>query len=242
MEKLPEDSMRTGAGLTAATAPALEEPQPPGCTQEDALAYLRCSTISVFKKGQVIFGPDQPSAHLYLVIDGRVKVSRLAGEDHEVVLDIYLPDEFFGESAFVSVARPEKAVALENTQVMMWSAAEIEECIDKRPRLGLAIVQMVVRRTLDFRYRLESLSSDSVSCRVARSLVRFSERLGRQLEDGSVLMPPLTHGLLAQYVGTSREIVTLYMTQFRRKGFLLYSRKGIILFRGSLKEWLRQNG
>ena len=44
-------------------------------------------------------------------------------------------------------------------------------------------------------------------------------------------MIPFTHELLSQYVGTSREIVTHYMNQFRRQGYLRYSRKGILLHR-----------
>ena len=55
-------------------------------------------------------------------------------------------------------------------------------------------------------------------------------------------MAALTHELLAQYVGTSREIVTHYMNQFRRQGYLGYSRKGISLYRDAFKEWLRQDG
>jgi hypothetical protein len=31
------------------------------------------------------------------------------------------------------------------------------------------------------------------------------------------------------------------MNQFRRQGYLRYSRKGILLYRDALKEWLRQN-
>ena len=54
-------------------------------------------------------------------------------------------------------------------------------------------------------------------------------------------MAPFTHELLSQYVGTSREIVTHYMNQFRRDGYLRYSRKGIILYRDAFKEWLRQS-
>jgi CRP/FNR family transcriptional regulator len=211
-------------------------------TPEDALAYLRCSTISVFPKGRVIYGPEQPSNCLYLVIDGRVKVSRVAESGQEVVLDLYLPDEFFGESSLVDVRRTEKAAALEDTQVMTWTAAEIEQTILRQPRLGLALVQIAVQRTLEFRHRVESLSTENVAGRLARSLIRFSERLGKVQEDGSVLMAPLTHGLLGQYVGTSREIVTLYMTQFRRKGFLQYSRRGIVLYRVALNNWLRENG
>ena len=51
-------------------------------------------------------------------------------------------------------------------------------------------------------------------------------------------MLPLTHELLSQYVGTSREVVTQYMNQFRRQGYLRYSRKSIILYRAPFREFL----
>jgi CRP-like cAMP-binding protein len=54
-------------------------------------------------------------------------------------------------------------------------------------------------------------------------------------------MAPFTHELLSQYVGTSREIVTHYMNQFRRQGYLKYSRKETILYRDAFRDWLRQN-
>jgi len=53
-------------------------------------------------------------------------------------------------------------------------------------------------------------------------------------------MMALTHELLSQYVGTSREIITHYMNQFRRDGYLRYSRKGILLHRDAMRDWLRQ--
>jgi hypothetical protein len=98
-----------------------------------------------------------------------------------------------------------------------------------------------VQRTIDFTHRIESFSVDNIARRLARSLIRFSERLGTPEDDGSIRMVPFTHELLSQYVGTSREIVTHYMNQFRRQGYLRYSRKGIILYRDAFKEWLRQN-
>ena len=55
-------------------------------------------------------------------------------------------------------------------------------------------------------------------------------------------MAAFTHELLSQYVGTSREIVTHYMNQFRRQGYLQYSRRGIVLYRDAYEQWLRQNG
>ena len=136
--------------------------------------------------------------------------------------------------------RTELSVALENTKLMTWTTAEIEDIATRRPRLAIALLQLLVQRSMDFGSRIESFSVDNIARRLARALIRFSERLGHEAEDGSVQMIPFTHELLSQYVGTSREIVTHYMNQFRRQGYLRYSRKGILLHRDALKEWLRQ--
>ena len=209
---------------------------------EDPLAHLPCSTIVEYRKGQIIYSQDQPSTTLYLVIDGKVKVSRVADDGHQVVVDIYQSDEFFGESAFLNLPhRCEQATALENSKLMTWSTAEIEDIAMKRPRLAVALLQILVQRTVDFTHRIESFSLDNIARRLARSLIRFSERLGVQEQDGSVRMAPFTHELLSQYVGTSREIVTHYMNQFRRQGYLKYSRKGIVLYRDAFRVWLREN-
>ena len=222
-----------------ATSPIVATPQKP---LEDPLAHLPCSSIVEYKKGQIIYNQDQPSTSIYLVIDGKVKVCRLADDGNQVLVDIYQPDEFFGESAFLNLPqRAEQATALENTRLMIWTTVEIEDIMLKRPRLAVALLQILVQRTIDFGRRIESFSVDNIARRLARSLIRFSERLGISEEDGSVRMVPFTHELLSQYVGTSREIVTHYMNQFRRQGYLRYSRKGIILYRDAFKDWLRQN-
>jgi CRP/FNR family transcriptional regulator len=206
---------------------------------EDPLAHLPCSNIVEYRKGQLIYNQDQPSTNIFLVIDGKVKVSRLAADGHQVVVDIYQPDEFFGESAFLNLPhRAEQASALEDTRLMAWTASEIEDIVMKRPRLAVALLQILTQRTIDFTRRIEGFSVDNISRRLARSLLRFSERLGTQEDDGSVRMAPFTHELLSQYVGTSREIVTHYMNQFRRLGYLRYSRKGITLHRDALRGWL----
>lgn len=208
---------------------------------EDPLAHLPCSSIVEYKKGQVIYNQDQPSTNIHLIIEGKIKVSRLADDGHQVVVDIYQPDEFFGESAFLNLAhRSEQATALENTKLMTWTTTEIEDIIMRRPKLAVALLQILVQRTIEFTHRIESFSVDNIARRLARSLIRFSERLGTEAEDGSVRMVPFTHELLSQYVGTSREIVTHYMNQFRRQGYLKYSRKEVVLYRDAFKDWLRQ--
>src|SRR5256714_11720710 len=117
-----------------ASSPITLAPQKP---LEDPLAHLPCSSIVEYRKGQMIYNQDQPSTSIYLVIEGKVKVSRLSDDGHQVVIDIYQPDEFFGESAFLSLAhRSEQATALESTKLMAWSTVEIEEILMRRPKLA----------------------------------------------------------------------------------------------------------
>jgi CRP/FNR family transcriptional regulator, cyclic AMP receptor protein len=55
---------------SSVTAPTLQKPL------EDPLAHLPCTTIVEYRKGQIIYNQDQPSTSLYLVMDGKVKISR----------------------------------------------------------------------------------------------------------------------------------------------------------------------
>jgi CRP/FNR family transcriptional regulator len=206
---------------------------------EDPLAHLPRSGIVQHKKGQLIYNQDEPSTSIYLVIDGRVKVARLANNGRQTIVDIYQADDFFGESAFLGLPRmPEQAVALENTKVMAWTAAEMGAIAQTRPRLAIALLQIVVLRSLEYGQRIESFAMEDIRCRLARTLIRLSRKLGSPEADGSYRMPPLTHELLSQYVGTSREIITHFMNVFRKQGYVRYSRLGIILFPDAFNEWL----
>ena len=94
----------------------------------------------------------------------------------------------------------------------------MENLVTKRPRLAVALLQVLAQRNAELHSPDREFAIDSVERRLARSLLRFSERFGTQEEGGSVRMMPLTHEMLSRYVGTSREIVTQYMNRFRKQG------------------------
>lgn len=206
---------------------------------EDPLAHLPCSNVLEYSKGQVIYDRNQPSNSIYLVIEGKVKVSHLTNDGHEVVVDIYRTDDFFGESAFLSLGqRSEEARAFEDAKLMAWTAGEIEALAGKQPRLAVALLQVLAQRNIELTNRIESFSIDDISRRLARTLIRLAERMGTTEHDGTIRLIPLTHELLSQYVGTSREVVTLHMNRFRRQGYLRYSRKSMILYPSAFQDWL----
>jgi CRP/FNR family cyclic AMP-dependent transcriptional regulator len=203
---------------------------------EDILANLPVSSTTEYGKGQTIYGPDKLSKSIYLVVTGKVAISQIAENGSEVLLEIVQPDELFGESAFLDVSRrSEQSIAIERTKLMAWAISDMEDLVMKRPRLSVALLQILAQRNADFTSRIESLAVDSVEKRLARSLIRFSERLGSLQPDGSFQMMPFTHEMLSRYVGTTREVITQYMNQFRKLGYLTYSRQNIHLHRDTLR-------
>lgn len=202
---------------------------------EDVLEHLPVSSTTEYRKGQMIYGPNHLSCSLYMVITGKVGISRTAENGTEVLLEIVRPDELFGETAFLDVPRlAERAAAIERTNVMTWAISDMEDLVMKRPRLAVALLQILAQRNAEFTSRIESFATESIERRLARSLLRFSERLGSPEGDGSVRMMPFTHEMLSRYVGTTREVITQYMNRFRKQGYVSYSRRGIHLYREPL--------
>lgn len=211
-----------------------------GRRTEDALVYLPHKSVVEYRRGQVIYDESQPSNGIYLVVRGRVKTSVPMDDGSQTVIEIFSSEDFFGESGLLELQqRGESAMALENTALMSWTTAEIEEQVDRQPKLGLALIQTLVERCLDFEERLQSFALDKTPERIMRALLRFAARFGSRAEDGSVRIPPMTHQLISEYVGTSREIVTFQMNRLRQEGFIRYSRKGIDIYTEPLTEHLR---
>ena len=206
---------------------------------EDALMYLPRKGATDYRRGQIIFGENQPSRELHLVVRGRVKVVIPVEDGRQTLVDIFTTDDFIGESALLGAAwHSERAVALDNASLMSWTASEIDAQVEREPRLGIALLQMLVKRALDYEERLQNFALDKTPERVVRAVLRFADRTGTRTEDDSLDVPPLSHQLISEYVGTSREIVTFHMNQLRQKGLLQYSRKGMRVYSRALREHL----
>jgi CRP-like cAMP-binding protein len=149
----------------------------------------------------------------------------------------------FGESSMIGpLARGESAVALDNATLMSWTRNEIEQQVEREPHLGIALWQYLVRECLELQDRIESMAVHKTPERVALALLQLAADLGAPMPDGSLRIAALTHYTIAEFVGTSREIVTFQMNRLRRLGLLRYSRKNIDIYADALRENLREQG
>lgn len=207
------------------------------------MTYLPRKPAQEFARGWAIYDGQQPNDHLYVVIAGRVKISNCADDGCQTVGRIVSSEGLFGESCLIGGnSRAESAVALDNSTVMSWSRGEIEQHIDRQPLLGLALSQHLVRHCISLQDRIESMAVHRTPERISLALIQLAADLGSPLEDGSVRVASLTHHTIADYVGTSREIVTFQMNRLRRLGFIRYSRKYIDVYAEALKTALHDQG
>src|SRR5450755_1272231 len=112
---------------------------------EDPLIYLPRKPIQEYARRRVIYDQQQPCIGLYVVMLGRVKVTNIADDGFVTVARLVCTEGLFGESALVGAdAGAESAVALDDASIMCWTRNEIEQQIDREPRLGIALSQFLV--------------------------------------------------------------------------------------------------
>lgn len=210
---------------------------------EDPLTYLPRKPSQEVPKGAVIYGPDSPNAHLHVVIAGRVRILHASEGGGHTVGRIVSADGLFGESVLGRRApASESAVAMDDLTMMSWTREEVERQIEREPRLGLALCQALARQGMELQKRIESMAVYKTPERVMLALLALAADLGVDRPDGTVRIPSLTHHTLAEYVGTSREVVTFQMNRLRRMGWIRYSRQYIDVFPQPLRDALKPAG
>jgi CRP/FNR family transcriptional regulator, cyclic AMP receptor protein len=212
-------------------------------TFEDPLMYLPRKRVEEYAKGRAIYNAERPPSSLFVLILGRVKVSGAAGDGCETVGRIVRAEGIFGESCLIGeLNRNETATALDDVALMSWTHEGIEQQVEREPRLGMALSQYLLRQCLELQDRIESMATHSTPDRVTLALLQLAADLGTAMPDGTTRVASLTHHTIAEFVGTSREMVTSQMNNLRRLGLVRYSRKHIDVNVPAMRENLKGQG
>jgi CRP-like cAMP-binding protein len=207
----------------------------------DSLIYLPWKPIKEIGKNRVIYSPENPTDCIYLIVGGRVKVTTTAPEGYETVARILCTEDLFGAAVLVGGHSSETAVVLDAVLLMSWTREEIEAQIESEPRLGLALAQYFVRQCIALQERIEAVALRKTPERILLAFVQLADLLGTPQPDGAMRIDSLTHQTIADYVGTSREIVTFQMNRIRQLGLIRYNRRYIDVYSRAVAEALREN-
>jgi CRP/FNR family cyclic AMP-dependent transcriptional regulator len=106
-------------------------------------------------------------------------------------------------------------------------------CIDKLlgQNVGLArrMIELMIERRLEAEQRIESLLLRTVESRVAEFLLDAANCYGIPDSRGVLIGVKYTHQEIADFVGSTRETVTLTLGELRRRSLLLFDHRRIVV-------------
>lgn len=181
-------------------------------------------------KGEPVFLPDQAANAIFILKDGRVKISRRAEDGREVITSILLPGEIFGELALVGEGRRDSlAITLERSYIYAVPIDHFKAVLSGNPSFNLEVTRLVGKRLLKIQSRLASLCFQSAPERI-RGLIRESAlEYGRKIGEDIEIKVVLKHDEIAQLTGTSRQTVTQVLGELEKNNLILYDRRRILV-------------
>lgn len=90
-----------------------------------------------FAPGDTAFMQDEESRALFVLLSGRMKLTQLTAEGHQVVLHFVGPGEMFGCAAVCGgFAYPGTATAVKQSKAAIWTRADMESLMEEFPPIA----------------------------------------------------------------------------------------------------------
>lgn len=204
-------------------------------TPEEMEELARMTRMESVKKRTAIFLPGDPSQQVYLLKEGRVKISRISEEGREITLALLEPGEIFGElDTLDDSPRDTLAEALDDSQLCVIHKALFLAMIGRRPELSLRLTKLIGFRLRRIESRVEDLVFRDVPARLAHLLLELSKNYGKATPQGLLLQIKITHQEMANLIGSIRETVSAVLGEFKKEGLITFEGRRLILLRPDL--------
>jgi CRP/FNR family cyclic AMP-dependent transcriptional regulator len=201
-----------------------------GLNDEDTAALQAGLTMVAIARGERLFDEGASGHELYVIIDGKIKLTRAAMDGRENLLSVLGPGEMFGElSLFDPRPRTSSAVAVTDTRLGAVDHDFLRSWLPGRPDVALHLLQALAQRLRRANDVMADLVFTDVPGRVAKALLDLADRFGEPQDQGLQVHHDLTQEELAQLVGASRETVNKALADFAARGWLQLSAKSVLL-------------
>jgi CRP-like cAMP-binding protein len=191
---------------------------------EDTLDKVsKLGTIQSFKKNSIILSEEDAGQALFVIVSGKVKVSRISNDEHskEVILSIMNPSDFFGEMALLDgFSRSATVTSIEDSQVFIIQRNDFLELLKNYPEVSISLLQELTQRLRTSGMKIKALSLKDAEGKVATVLLQLADDIGR-IKQGVVEIEKLPlQQELANMAGTSRETISRTLHSFAKKGLI----------------------
>lgn len=189
---------------------------------EAELSFLAARAgIRPFGAGEVLFSEGDACAGLYIVASGRVRIYKTSAGGREQVLAIEGAGSSIAElPVFDGGPYPASASALERSDVLFISRADLRSICLEHPEVSLKLLQVVGARLRKLVGIIEELSFTTVRHRLISWILREAAAQGRMTGRGIAFPLPASQQELASHIGTVRELVSRNLARLQAQSFI----------------------
>ncbi|MFA5950242.1 MAG: Crp/Fnr family transcriptional regulator [Hyphomicrobium sp.] len=172
----------------------------------DRLAVAQEMRETTFDSGQSIFARGDQGRDIYLVANGRVRLSVLTSEGRELSFAHAEAGQVFGEIAVLDGGvRTADATAVTKVQALTLSKVALMRLIETRPVVRESVIKFLCNRVREADHQLEGIALYPIEVRLARFFLTAARQKGALKPGTKVAIDlPISQSELALLIGASR--------------------------------------
>jgi CRP/FNR family cyclic AMP-dependent transcriptional regulator len=186
-------------------------------------------SVTIFERDQVIYEVGDEYQTLFFLHKGFVKVGSITEDGHELIYDVRKAGDIVGELCASGQRRRDRAVALEQTEVIAVPLGEVLDIVQKNRDLLQELLQICCASLANAYDQLNTLAFSDTVHRLVRVLLRLGMQLGHSSGQRTELSAYLTQEEISQMVAARRERVSTALNHLRHRGMVDYSHRGYLV-------------
>ncbi|MGH9340707.1 MAG: Crp/Fnr family transcriptional regulator [Acidobacteriota bacterium] len=197
---------------------------------EDLASVSEMFREQKYKRNDIVFFEEDTGKYMYIVKEGRVKVSRLLPNGKEMILAFHESGEFFGEMSMLDGGTtPATVTAVVPATILSMSNHEFSLLLETKPKVTRALFKMLCSRCREAWSQIEVLTFHNADARIRTALYHLCQRKGEQTDGGTRISIHLTHKELADIVGISRETATRVLSHLQSENVLFVDTRHFVV-------------
>jgi CRP-like cAMP-binding protein len=207
-----------------------------GLEPADFDRLLAAATPFVHQTRSRLCNEGDPGGSLFMILSGRVKVSKVAPNGKDSILAFMGPGDVLGEMTLIDGSpRTASVEALETTRVLEVQRRDFLPLLERNPSTAIWIIELLCKRLRATSEMVEAASLQGAAPRLALTLLRLVESHGKKEKDGRIRIDlPLSQSALGAHAGLLRESVNRQMKVWEEDEVIGREDKHIIILQADV--------
>ena len=182
-------------------------------------ALVDASRTQALKRKQELFHKGDQGSQIYLILNGRLKVSTTSPDGDDVVFNIMGPGEVVGELALlVSGERTGTVEAIDDSELLVLDRRDFLPLMKRHPEAAITLLETLAERVVRISQLFEDTHFLNLPIRLAKMLEVLCSRFGVDTNQGVRIDLPLSQTELGDLVATTRESINKQIKAWREAG------------------------